>query len=304
MTSTYDANDEQARLWNGPSGQSWVEAQALLDRAFRPFEDRLVEAASTGPHRRVLDIGCGTGSTTLAVARRLGAASRCVGVDISEPMLALARTRGAHEGSPAEFIRADAQTYPFEAGIFDLVVSRFGVMFFDDPVRAFANVRRASANGAELRCIAWRSAADNPFMTTAERAAAPLLPALPARQPDAPGQFAFANPTRVHGLLAESGWSGIDIQPIDVECAFPAEADVVLHAARSRRSGSSRAGRRNPCARHRRGTPGHSTPIARRRVASGGLLVVARAQVVAQRNAWTDRQQRNAEAKRSILANE
>jgi len=224
MTSTYDANDEQARLWNGPSGQSWVEAQALLDRAFRPFEDRLVEAASTGPHRRVLDIGCGTGSTTLAVARRLGAASRCVGVDISEPMLALARTRGAHEGSPAEFIRADAQTYPFEAGIFDLVVSRFGVMFFDDPVRAFANVRRASANGAELRCIAWRSAADNPFMTTAERAAAPLLPALPARQPDAPGQFAFANPTRVHGLLAESGWSGIDIQPIDVECAFPAEA--------------------------------------------------------------------------------
>jgi len=224
MTSTYDANDEQARLWNGPSGQSWVEAQALLDRAFRPFEDRLVEAASTGPHRRVLDIGCGTGSTTLAVARRLGAASRCVGVDISEPMLALARTRGAHEGSPAEFIRADAQTYPFEAGIFDLVVSRFGVMFFDDPVRAFANVRRASANGAELRCIAWRSAADNPFMTTAERAAAPLLPALPARQPDAPGQFAFANPTRVHGLLAESGWSGIDIQPIDLECAFPAEA--------------------------------------------------------------------------------
>ena len=224
MTSTYDANDEQARLWNGPSGQSWVEAQALLDRAFRPFEDRLVEAASTGPHRRVLDIGCGTGSTTLAVARRLGAASRCVGVDISEPMLALARTRGAHEGSPAEFIRADAQTYPFEAGIFDLVVSRFGVMFFDDPVRAFANVRRASANGAELRCIAWRSAADNPFMTTAERAAAPLLPALPARQPDAPGQFAFANPTRVHGLLAESGWSGSDIQPIDVECAFPAEA--------------------------------------------------------------------------------
>ena len=224
MTSTYDANDEQAQLWNGPSGQSWVAAQSLLDRAFRPFEDRLVEAASTGPHRRVLDIGCGTGSTTLAVARRLGAASRCVGVDISEPMLALARTRGAHEGSPAEFIRADAQTYPFEAGIFDLVVSRFGVMFFDDPVRAFANVRRASANGAELRCIAWRGAADNPFMTTAERAAAPLLPALPARQPDAPGQFAFANPTRVHGILAESGWSGIDIQAIDVECAFPAEA--------------------------------------------------------------------------------
>ena len=222
MTSTYDANDEQAQLWNGPSGQSWVAAQALLDRAFTPFEDRLVEAASTGSHRRVLDIGCGTGSTTLAVARRLGAASRCVGIDISEPMLALARTRGAHEGSPAEFIRADAQTYPFEAGVFDLVVSRFGVMFFDDPVRAFANLRRACADDAKMRCIAWRSAADNPFMTTAERAAAPLLPALPARQPDAPGQFACANRTRVHGILAESGWSGIDIQPIDVECAFPA----------------------------------------------------------------------------------
>jgi hypothetical protein len=89
-------------------------------------------------------------------------------------------------------------------------------MFFDDPVRAFANLRRAARDDAELRFIAWRSAAENPFMTTAERAAAPLLPNLPARPPDAPGQFAFADRRRVHAVLEDSGWTEIDIRPIDV----------------------------------------------------------------------------------------
>ena len=147
---------------------------------------------------RVLDVGCGTGSTTLAVARRLGAKGRCIGIDISEPMIAAARARAEREGTPASFIRADAQTHAFEPASFDMIISRFGVMFFDDSVRAFANLRRAAKQTPSLRFIAWRSAAENPFMTTAERAAAPLLPNLPARRPDAPGQFAFADRDRVH----------------------------------------------------------------------------------------------------------
>jgi hypothetical protein len=96
-------------------------------------------------------------------------------------------------------------------------------MFFDDPVRAFANLRRAARAGAALTFIAWRSATENPFMTAAERAAAPLLPNLPARRPDAPGQFAFADQGKVGRILEESGWSGIDIRPIDVPCTLPAQ---------------------------------------------------------------------------------
>jgi hypothetical protein len=112
-----------------------------------------------------------------------------------------------------------------------MLISRFGVMFFDDPVRAFANMHRAARSGAELRFIVWRSAAENPFMTTAERAAAPLLENLPARKPDAPGQFAFADAGRVHDILNQSGWTSIDIQPIDVTCTFP-ETELVRYFTR------------------------------------------------------------------------
>jgi hypothetical protein len=112
-----------------------------------------------------------------------------------------------------------------------MIISRFGVMFFDDPVRAFTNLRRASEDNAELRFIAWRSASENPFMTAAERAAAPLLPNLSPRRPDAPGQFAFADPRRVSRILEESGWAEIDLQPIDVACTLP-EKELVRYLTR------------------------------------------------------------------------
>jgi hypothetical protein len=110
-------------------------------------------------------------------------------------------------------------------------MSRFGVMFFDNPVPAFANLRRAARDDAELRCIVWRSAADNPFMTAAERAAAPLLPALPARRPSAPGQFSFADRHQESSILEESGWGGIDIRSLDVECTLP-EKELVGYFTR------------------------------------------------------------------------
>ena len=95
-------------------------------------------------------------------------------------------------------------------------------MFFDDPVRAFTNLRRAAKPAARLDCIVWRSAAENPFMTTAERAAAPLLPDIPPRRPDGPGQFAFADPQRVQQILSDSGWSSINFAAVDIPCVFPA----------------------------------------------------------------------------------
>jgi ubiquinone/menaquinone biosynthesis C-methylase UbiE len=231
MNDTNPPGDEQTRLWNGPAGHAWVESQAMLDGMFKPIEDLLVEAVSSGSGGRVLDVGCGTGSTLLAVARRLGAKGQCTGIDISEPMLAAARARAQREGTPAQFICANAQSHVFEPASFDMLISRFGVMFFDDPVQAFANLRRAARPGAAARFIAWRSAAENPFMTTAERAAAPLLPNLPARRPGAPGQFAFADRQRVHSILEESGWTDIDLQPMDVVCTLP-EGELLRYLSR------------------------------------------------------------------------
>jgi ubiquinone/menaquinone biosynthesis C-methylase UbiE len=221
MDVRHQTENAQTALWNGSAGRAWVDAQEVLDQMFKPFEDLLVETMGAGAGLRVLDVGCGTGSTTLAAARWLGVKGHCIGVDVSAPMIAVAQARAEREGSTASFICADAQTHAFEPASFDRIMSRFGVMFFDDPVLAFANLRRAARDGAELRCIAWRSAVDNPFMTTAERAAAPLLPNLPARQPDAPGQFYFADRHRVSSILEESGWAEIDVRPIDTDCTLP-----------------------------------------------------------------------------------
>jgi SAM-dependent methyltransferase len=146
-------------------------------------------------------------------------------------MLATARARAEREGVPARFIGGNAQTHAFEPASFDMIVSRFGVMFFDDPIRAFVNLRRGVEAGGELRVIAWRSADENPFMTAAERAAAPLLPRLPVRRPDVPGQFAFADGDRIASILAQSGWNGIDVRPLDVACRLP-EKDLVRYLTR------------------------------------------------------------------------
>ncbi|MFI7415068.1 class I SAM-dependent methyltransferase [Streptomyces sp. NPDC049627] len=231
MNVPHGTDDEQAARWNALAGHAWVEMQPVLDGMFQPFEDLLVEAVTPAPGSRVLDVGCGTGGTTLAVARRLGAVGHCVGVDISEPMITVARARAEREGTPATFLHADAQDHAFEPAAFDAVISRFGVMFFHDPVRAFANLRRAVKDNARLRFIAWRSAEENPFMTTAERAAAPLLPDLPARRADGPGQFAFADSGTVRHVLEKSGWTGIDIRPVDVECTLP-ESELVRYFTR------------------------------------------------------------------------
>ena len=231
MDTSEQSNSEQAALWNGSSGRVWVEEQELLDQMLAPFEDLLVAEVAATAARRVLDVGCGAGATTLAVARRLGERGRCTGVDISSPLIDAARARAEREGVAADFIRADAQEHAFAPAGFDLLISRFGVMFFDDPVQAFANLRRAAAAAAAMRFVVWRSAAENPFMTTAERAVEPLRLNLPPRRPDAPGPFALADRERVTRILAESGWGAIDIRPIDVPCSLP-ERDLVRYVTR------------------------------------------------------------------------
>jgi len=222
---------DQDRIWKGAGGRGWVAGQALLDQAFLPFDDVIVREVETARAERVLDVGCGTGATTTAVARQLGGRGTCVGIDISETMVDAARERAGREGVEVEFLCGDGETYPFESAVFDLIVSRFGVMFFRDPVRAFANLLRAASPGAALRCVVWRDADDNPFMVAAERAAEPLLPGVSTRVPRAPGQFGFAEDDHVRAILEDSGWGRIDITPIDVPCAFP-ESGLELYLTR------------------------------------------------------------------------
>jgi ubiquinone/menaquinone biosynthesis C-methylase UbiE len=232
MSHPREANQDQVALWNDASGRTWVELQTVLDGLMAPLEAITIDAGFPGEGGRVLDIGCGAGATTLAMARRVGKTGRCVGVDISEPLLTAAKARAAAEGRDnATFLQADAQTHPFEPGSFDAVISRFGVMFFDNPEAAFINLRRAVRVAGKLTFVAWRSPAENPFMTTARRAAEPLLSNMPTAVPNAPGQFAFADSDRVRHILEQAGWNDIVISPVDVEGQL-AEQDLFSYVVK------------------------------------------------------------------------
>ncbi|MGX8010414.1 class I SAM-dependent methyltransferase [Mesorhizobium sp. ORM8.1] len=232
MPQSAPPNTRQAALWNDASGKTWVEMQPILDKILAPFERLVVDAGYPGEGGNVLDIGCGAGATTLAMARRVGNDGNCVGLDISQPLVALAteRTR-VEEVANASFEAGDAQVYAFESGHFDAVVSRFGVMFFDDPVAAFTNIRKAARRQGKLAFVAWRGPAENDFMTTAARAAAPFLPPAPEPDPDAPGQFAFADGAKVKRILEASGWSSIEVERADVPCQI-AQGDLMTYATR------------------------------------------------------------------------
>jgi SAM-dependent methyltransferase len=214
------APDDQATLWNGAMGQTWVEMARVTDQLFEPLTAPLLEAAGAGASA-LLDVGCGAGFATLALARELGPGTRTVGADISGPLLLAARDRADAAGVPIDFVLADAQTFDFEPASFDLIVSRLGVMFFVDPVAAFANLRRAATDSARLRFICWRDPAENPFMTLTARATKDLLD-LPARVPNAPGPYGLADPERTRGILTGAGWSGVEARPFDAVCAMPA----------------------------------------------------------------------------------
>jgi SAM-dependent methyltransferase len=223
--------DQQAEFWNGVGGDAWVDMQPVLDTMFAGLADMLAKTAAERGARRVLDVGCGVGATTVAIARRLGEASEVTGVDISAPMVEAAKERVAFDDHTPRFLLADAATHTFEKGEFDLLVSRFGVMFFDDPVAAFTRLRDAIAPGGGLRFVCWRTPEENPFMTAGARAVADLVPNMPAREPGAPGPFAFAAEGRAAEILAEAGWGAVEARPIDFPCAFP-ESELLRYLAR------------------------------------------------------------------------
>lgn len=212
-----DPNAEQIAYWNDEAGTRWTAIQRRTDALFADLTVAAMHSADPRPGESVLDVGCGCGATVLELAHRVGPDGRVVGVDVSKPMLQLARERVHAEGLQTVTLHiADAATYPFREAEFDLVFSRFGVMFFGDPVTAFANIRRSLRADGRLACLTWRPLADNPWFAVPLAAAIRCVPPPAPQNPEAPGPMSFADPARAKRILSEAGFTAIDFKRRDV----------------------------------------------------------------------------------------
>jgi ubiquinone/menaquinone biosynthesis C-methylase UbiE len=207
----HESNAHQAAYWNGPAGRRWLDRQVTQDQLLSPISELLLKRARAAEGERVIDIGCGCGATTIALAREVGARGHVVGLDISAPMLARARQR-AQPGMPLEFILADATVHRFEPAGADLLFSRFGVMFFADPVLSFTNVRKGLASGARVVFACWREPRENPWMMLPLQQAYKHVPRIAETGPEDPGPFAFASEQRVQRILREAGFCSIAME--------------------------------------------------------------------------------------------
>ncbi len=202
------SNAEQIEYWNGKVGETWVLMQERMDRALTPVTAALLAAAAPQAGEAVLDIGCGAGETTLAAALAVGENGSAIGLDISEPLLSRARDRAEALLCEAEFIAADASEWAEDNG-FDLIMSRFGVMFFADPQAAFSHLHSLAASGGRLVFACWQPASRNLWATLPLTALGTLLPEQPAADPYAPGPFAFADAARLATILEQAGWHDV-----------------------------------------------------------------------------------------------
>ena len=228
------SNAAQVAYWNDRAADTWTALQERLDRSFADITALILARAAAAPGERVLDVGCGCGDTTLALARAVAPGGAVLGVDVSRPMAARARARAEDAGLGHVRLEVDdAATHAFAPASVDLVASRFGVMFFADPAAAFANLRRAVRPGGRLAFVCWRAMALNRWMAAPFEAAAPLLPPPPPADPGAPGPFAFADAGRIREILAAAGWTEVAVDPADtqVTTAPPGEPDTALDYA-------------------------------------------------------------------------
>ena len=208
-----EPNQGQTEAWNGGESVHYVSHADRYDRQLAPFTEALMRQARIGPNDTVLDIGCGCGVTTIQAARSAKAA---LGVDISHPLVEIATDRArASAVDTASFLVADAQTYPFDEGRFDVIISQFGLMFFDDPERAFANLWRALAPGGRIAFITWQELAANEWLTVVGRAVERYaeLPDLGGRA-GGPGMFALEHPGEITTLLTEVGFTQVVVEPV------------------------------------------------------------------------------------------
>jgi SAM-dependent methyltransferase len=214
MTDAAQLNAEQLEYWGGAGGQRWVAQQSRRDAMLGDIAAVALAKAAPGRGEVVLDVGCGCGETAALLAERVGPEGRVIGLDLSSPILAAARERLAGHAN-VELVLADASAYPFEAASVDLLFSRFGVMFFGDPVAAFSNLRKALRPGGRLVFACWRSPAENGWMSAPAAATASLLPQAPPADPNQPGPFAFQDRERVADILTRAGFQDPTFDKLD-----------------------------------------------------------------------------------------
>ena len=211
---SFSANPQQAEYWNTVAGPKWVKYDAELDSRLRPMTVELLRRAAIGPGLDVLDIGCGAGSTTEQIARSVGPTGTVLGLDLSEPLLSVARDRCAAL-SHVTFLNADAQVYPFAPESLDLLLSRFGVMFFGDPVAAFANLLKALRPSGKLHFVCWASAEKNEWFTVPLDVVTAYLGSPEPVPPRAPGPLAFSDRDYVAEILSAAGFRDIRIETVE-----------------------------------------------------------------------------------------
>lgn len=199
-------NDEQAERWGGAAGRHWIDHEADYDRQLEEYGTALLDAAHLEERSRVLDVGCGTGTTSIAAAQH---ARQVLGVDLSPVLIERARVRAARHANVA-FEVADAQVAAFEP-TFDVVISRFGLMFFADPRAAFANLRRALVPGGRLATVCWQSLDRNDWMRVPGNALAQVVPLGDLAEPGQPGPFSLSSPDELTNLLSDTGWDDITV---------------------------------------------------------------------------------------------
>jgi len=220
-------NEKQINYWDQTAGPRWVAMQDSLDRLIGPLGVEARRRGAPGAGESVLDIGCGCGQTLLELATNVGESGSVTGVDVSSPMVARANERAAAGGfKNIEAFVADAQVYDFKAGAYDLVYSRFGVMFFDDPVAALVNLRRAIEGGGRMSFVCWQAITENPWMFEPTRAAMAHVTVEAPTHPHTPGPFAFADRERLLGLLTGAGFSDVLVEPFEVEMEVGGGAEL------------------------------------------------------------------------------